>query len=329
MKINSLFLPLFITMVLVTCTEKKSVSEDDKVPEIIPVEYSIKNLEGNYVTEEYSRRDEGYDWIVASVRSTSDTEAYITLRSRSDRKKPTCTFEGKGTLQTGSTIKVGIEGKMVLFTFGDDTLSISTEKEEDLAFLQYFCSGGGSLHGKYVKIDELLDESQLNPSGYNLTLSLQGITFNIHASDQGSINLLTIQPSGLEIDNRLVIHEIDGAVTNAEIEDLNSDGSPEVLVYITSSGSGSYGSVIGYSVNNKKSMSQIYLPPITDDPEISEGYMGHDEFTIVETTFARRFPIYKKGDSNNNPTGGMRQVQYKLFNGEASRIFKVDRVIEW
>jgi hypothetical protein len=196
-------------------------------------------------------------------------------------------------------------------------------------FLYYFCSGGGSLADTYTKIDEPLDESQLKPTGYNRTLSLQGITFNIHASEQGSLNLLTIQPSGLEIDNSPVVHEIDGNVINAETEDLNSDGSPEVLVYITSAGSGSYGSVIGYSVNNKKSMSQIYLPPITEDPEISDGYMGHDEFAIVETTFARRFPIYKEGDSNSNPTGGMRQVQYKLFDGEASRAFKVDKVIEW
>jgi hypothetical protein len=133
----------------------------------------------------------------------------------------------------------------------------------------------------------------------------------------------------LEINNRLVAHKIDGHVTNAEIEDLNSDGSPEVLVYITSAGSGSYGSVVGYSVNNSKSMSQIYLPTITDDPEISEGYMGHDEFTIMETTFARRFPVYREEDTNSNPTGGIRQVQYKLYDGEASRIFKVDKVIEF
>ena len=125
------------------------------------------------------------------------------------------------------------------------------------------------------------------------------------------------------------MHEIDGNVSNVEIEDLNSDGSPEVLVYITSAGSGSYGSVIGYSVNNKKSMSQIYFPPIADNPEISKGYMDHDEFAIIETTFAQRFPIYREGDTNSNPTGGIRQVQYKLVEGEASRIFEVDKVLEF
>jgi len=48
------------------------------------------------------------------------------------------------------------------------------------------------------------------------------------------------------------------------------------------------------------------------------GYMGHDEFAVVESSLARRFPIYKKGDSNANPTGGMRQLQYKLVPGEAT-----------
>ena len=54
--------------------------------------------------------------------------------------------------------------------------------------------------------------------------------------------------------------------------------------------------------------------------------MGHDEFTIIESSLARRFPIYRDGDTNSNPTGGMRQIQYKLVDGEASRKFVVDKI---
>ena len=57
--------------------------------------------------------------------------------------------------------------------------------------------------------------------------------------------------------------------------------------------------------------------------------MGHDEFAIVETTFVQRFPIYNDDDTNSNPTGGTRQIQYKLKDGEASRKFVVDKVIEY
>jgi len=164
---------------------------------------------------------------------------------------------------------------------------------------------------------------------FQKTLSLQNITFEIKASGEGSIQQLSIQPEGLEIDNQKITLEIEGQVTNAEIEDLNSDGSPEILIYIVSAGSGSYGNVIGYSVNNRKSMSQIYFPDLFDNKEASSGYMGHDEFAIIETTLVRRFPVYKDGDTNNNPTGGTRQIEYKLKDGEASRLFVIDKISEY
>ena len=161
---------------------------------------------------------------------------------------------------------------------------------------------------------------------FQKTLTLQNITFDISTTGEGSISQLTIQPKGLEIDNQKITLELEGQVTNAEIEDLNSDGSPEILIYTRSLGSGSYGNVIGYSVNNGKSISQIYFPELSDNKEANIGYMGHDEFAIIETSLARRFPIYKNGDTNNNPTGGMRQIQYKLKDGEASRLFVIDKI---
>ena len=161
---------------------------------------------------------------------------------------------------------------------------------------------------------------------FHKTLTLQNISFDIKTRGEGSISQLSIQPKGLEIDNQKNVIEIDGQVVNAEIEDLNSDGFPEILIYTMSAGSGSYGNVIGYSVNNGKSISQIYFPELSDNKEASLGYMGHDEFAIIETSLVRRFPIYNDGDTNNKPTGGTRQIQYKLTDGEASRLFVVDKI---
>jgi len=161
---------------------------------------------------------------------------------------------------------------------------------------------------------------------FQKTLTLQDIIFDIKTIGEGSTSELTIQPKGLEIDNQKIALDLDGQVINAEIEDLNSDGFPEILIYTTSAGSGSYGNVIGYSVNNGKSISQIYFPDITENKEVSMGYMGHDEFAIVETTLVRRFPIYMADDLNSNPTGGTRQIQYKLKDGEASRLFVIDKI---
>ena len=165
--------------------------------------------------------------------------------------------------------------------------------------------------------------------GFQKTLTLQDITFEITTVGEGSVAELIIQPNGLEIDNQKIVLEIDGQVVNAEIEDLNSDGFPEILVYTVSAGSGSYGNVIGYSVNNGKSMSQIYFPEISENKDASAGYMGHDEFAVVETSLVRRFPVYKSGDSNSDPTGGTRQIQYKLQDGEASRLFVINKITEY
>ena len=166
-------------------------------------------------------------------------------------------------------------------------------------------------------------------TSFSKTLKLQNISFDINTSGEGSISQLSIEPKGLEVDNQKLVLEIGGQVINAEIEDLNSDGFPEVLIYITSAGSGSYGNVIGYSVNNGKSISQIYFPELSENKKANAGYMGHDEFAIVETSLVRRFPIYKADDTNSNPTGGTRQIQYKLKDGEASRLFVIDKVVEY
>lgn len=120
--------------------------------------------------------------------------------------------------------------------------------------------------------------------------------------------------------------EAEGTITNVEIEDLNADGYPEIYVYVTSAGSGSYGSLIAYASNRNKSLSEIYLPSIEDNPEISQGYMGHDEFVVGEGTFVRRFPVYLDGDNNAEPTGGTRQIQYKLETGETGWVLRQDRV---
>jgi len=160
---------------------------------------------------------------------------------------------------------------------------------------------------------------------FSKELSLNNISFKIVVTG----NQMTITPTGLSIDNSPIVREIEGTVKDAEIGDLNSDTFPEVFVYTTSEGSGSYGKAYGFSVNNGKSVSDITIPNIIDDPKLSKGYMGHDDFAIVEGILAQRFPIYNEGDSNSNPTGKTRQIQYKLRDGEASRKLVVDQTIEF
>lgn len=171
-------------------------------------------------------------------------------------------------------------------------------------------------------------ETVKQEAGFSTELTYPGSKISFRVSTQG--DSLMIQPSGLSVSNETLYHDITGyTVVNAEIGDLNIDSYPEVFVYLTSDGSGSYGKLIGYSVNNGKSVSQVYLPEISENSEVNKGYMGHDEMAIVENTFCQRFPVYKEGDSNASPTGGTRQIQYKLVDGESGRMLKIDKVVEF
>ena len=166
-------------------------------------------------------------------------------------------------------------------------------------------------------------------AGFDQTLELQGVKFHVTCPNDSSLNQVTITPAGLEIDNSAIVREADGTVVGAEIADLNVDGSPELYVYVQSAGSGSYGSLVAFSANNKKSLSDIVLPPVADDPKASKGYMGHDEFAVVESTLVQRFPIYREGDANAQPSGKTRQIQYKLKAGEAGWVLEADKIVEY
>jgi hypothetical protein len=167
------------------------------------------------------------------------------------------------------------------------------------------------------------------PAAFDKTLTMKGITFRVTAANDSSAGTVTIVPSGLTVTNDTITQEIDGTVVGAEVADLDVNGWPELYVFTRSAGSGSYGSVIGQAVNNGKSLSAIFLPDIAEDAKLAQGYMGHDEFAIVENTLARRFPIYAPGDTNAAPSGKMRQVSYALAAGEAGWVLRTRDVTEF
>ena len=88
-------------------------------------------------------------------------------------------------------------------------------------------------------------------------------------------------PADLEIDNSPFTWDADGAVTGAGIADLDTDGSPEIYVFVTSTDAAARGSVVAFSGNKRKSPSSIYLPPMAETPAAAQGYRGHDDFAVV------------------------------------------------
>jgi hypothetical protein len=156
------------------------------------------------------------------------------------------------------------------------------------------------------------------------TLELHGIRFAI-SEDRRSATV-TITPSGLEIDNSPVTRPIEGRVKDAEVADLNVDQSPEIYVYLTSDAGDS---LVALSANKRKSLSDIYLPSLDETSGAAVGYRGRDAFAVGEGRLLRRFPIYRDGDADTDPTGGMRQLQYRLEPGEAGWRLVVDQVLAY
>lgn len=158
---------------------------------------------------------------------------------------------------------------------------------------------------------------------------MQGVGFRVTSPNDSSINQLRIEPSGLEIDNSVILAEADGRVVGAELADIDGNGSPELYIYVSSAGSGSYGSLVAYAVNNHKSLTAIYLPPLSDDPAASQGYMGHDLFQVEGDALLRRFPVYLENDTNSRATGPTRQLRYRLVPGEAGWLLRLDSFSEY
>jgi hypothetical protein len=165
--------------------------------------------------------------------------------------------------------------------------------------------------------------------GFDETRVLQGISFRISSPNNSSLNPVKIEVAGLETGPTILEQEADGIIAGAEVADLDANGSPELYVYTSSAGSGSYGGLIAYAVNNGNSLSEIYLPPFHEGDENAKGYMGHDEFAVVEHNLVRRFPLYKAGDSNARPSEGTRQLQYKLEPGEAGWALRLDKTVDY
>lgn len=179
----------------------------------------------------------------------------------------------------------------------------------------------GEANAKKQGTDELLFAEPTPP--FDGKEELQGITFKVFSPNTRSDNRLTVTPAGLEADNRPIEMNVAGIITRIEAADINADGSPEIYVYGFDGGSQT---LLAWSTNRKKSLSPITLPELGTN---AKGHRGGDEFAVVEGVLARRFPIYPDNRPNSKPTGGTRQIQYKLHPGEAGWLFKVDRVVEF
>jgi hypothetical protein len=157
------------------------------------------------------------------------------------------------------------------------------------------------------------------PAAFRQSLAMHGIGYEVSSPNLARGNILRIVPRGLA-DNSEIVQPIDGIVTGAEIADLSIDQAPEIYVYVRLPGADARMALVAHASNRNRSLSAIFLPPLEDVPGAAADYAGHDAMAVVESVFARRFPI---------PGGKTRQLQYRLTQGEASWVLKFDRMDEF
>lgn len=127
-------------------------------------------------------------------------------------------------------------------------------------------------------------------------------------------NMLNLRPIGFKNEAREVSFEIKGRVLGAEIDDLNMDGFPDMVVFAQEPSEKKY--IIAISSRENESYVPIYMPDLTNDPTLSKGYRGKDEYKLVEGVLFRKFPIYTEDTANKVPTNKSRQIMYRVNTGE-------------
>jgi hypothetical protein len=128
-------------------------------------------------------------------------------------------------------------------------------------------------------------------------------------------NEMDIKPIGFDKDAHESILFVKGRINRSEIDDLNNDGFPDLMIYTVSGPRGQYGNAYAIVSLANKSFTPVGLPDVELDAKYRDGYRGYDEFTLLEGTLMRKFPIYKS-DDKDKPTGGRRVIQYQMTGTE-------------
>jgi hypothetical protein len=138
-------------------------------------------------------------------------------------------------------------------------------------------------------------------------------------------NQLDIRPIGFDNEARPLTFMVRGRVAKAEIDDLNSDGFPDLVLYVYTDSAAIFGTVYAFISKANKSIVGCFLPDPIMDGKINEGYRGHDIFSLMQGYLLEKFPIYKAGDDKDKPTGGIRAILYQLVPNEGEG-FKFQKV---
>jgi hypothetical protein len=156
-------------------------------------------------------------------------------------------------------------------------------------------------------------DAQVTFTKMDTTLKIGKVGYRVDCRNKSAeVNDLTVRPVGFDGGAREIAFPLHGRVWKAEIDDLNSDGYPDLVLYIYTDTAATFGTVYVFISAANKSITGCILPDAMMDGKINTGYKGHDTFVLMEGNLLQKFPIYKPGDDKDKPTGGTRAVLYQL-----------------
>ena len=157
------------------------------------------------------------------------------------------------------------------------------------------------------------------------TAGFAGVSYRVSCNNKNANeNEIDILPKGFGKDVRDMSSIIKGRLHKIIVDDLNEDGFPDLLLCIYNGSHGELGNITAIASSGNNSLEPVAFPDIYTDQKLSEGYKGHDEFTVLVNTLMRSFPFYKPGDTDT-ATGGTKVIQYKMVKAENGYTFKVLR----
>jgi hypothetical protein len=99
----------------------------------------------------------------------------------------------------------------------------------------------------------------------------------------------------------------DGAVAGAWFSDLNSDGRPEIVVWVVAPGGGAEGHLDLLFFDEDGLLQRAEMPQLAKSWQ--RGYQGHDTYRVERGVVYRTFPVYRTKDPANQPSGGERTLK--------------------
>jgi len=144
---------------------------------------------------------------------------------------------------------------------------------------------------------------------FERSVSADGIEARVHvphgqAASEGTLVVAIDFDAGAHYEST---HDRDGEITDVWLTDVTADTHPDLVVTTTSSGSGGYGSVLVFKNHGEGWLART-ASDLAEDQQA--GYMGHDTFAIENGVLVRRFPLYRDGDPNAAPAGGLAAYGY-------------------